>query len=231
MSLERISIPVFDLGIAPYVPLQALQRRLQEAVIEGTLPGVILLLEHEPVITLGARATPEDLSPALRRTSHRIPVERSDRGGRATLHAPGQLLTYPIVRVPGHSLREYVHGLEEILIVLLEGYGVKASRRDKRPGLYVDGAKIASIGLRCRRWVAAHGSSLNVGVDLSLFDLIVSCGEPDLHQTSLEALTRLPHAMSIVKERYLQAAEQVFGWDLAPVERLPYEEVERALGL
>ena len=224
-------LAVFDLGVAPYRPTQDLQGRLRVAVAEGRLPGVILLLEHEPVITLGNRRNPADLrDPGLIR-GRGVEVAPSERGGQATLHAHGQLVSYPIVPVPRRDLRAFVHDLEEILVVLLAGLGVTAHRRERRPGLYVEEEKIASIGLRCRRWVSSHGTSLNVNVDLSLFDLIVSCGEPELRQTSVAAVTGTTYEMDLIKSLYVQAAQQVFGWELSPLRKLPYTEVEAALGV
>jgi lipoyl(octanoyl) transferase len=225
------SLPVLDLGIAPYEPTQRLQARLREAVADGVLPGVILLLEHEPVITLGNRRTPADLRDLAAIRERGVEVALSERGGQATLHAPGQLVSYPLVPVPRRDLRAFVHDLEEVLRVLLAGLGIAAHRRDRHPGLYVAGDKIASIGLRCRRWVSSHGTSLNVNIDLSLFDLLVSCGEPELRQTGVQALTGRTYDMDEIKARYLAAAQQVFGWDLCPPRALTLHEVEGALGL
>jgi lipoate-protein ligase B len=141
------------------------------------------------------------------------------------------LVSYPIVPVPGHDLRAFVNALEETLVVLLADLGVAARRREGHPGLYVGNDKIASVGLRCRRWVASHGTSLNVSLDLSLFDQIVSCGEPTLRQTSLETLASRHFTMAEIKTRYLAAAERVFGWRLLPLRAVAYDEVERTLGL
>lgn len=223
--------PVFDLGVAPYLPVQELQGRLRSAVAAGVVPGVILLLEHTPVVTLGNRRSPDDLRDSSLVRSRGLEVVESERGGRATLHAPGQLVGYPIVPIPHRDLRAFVAGLEEILVLLLEELGVSAHRRDGRPGLYVDGRKIASVGLRCHRWVSSHGTSLNVTTDLSLFDLIVACGEPDLRQTSLQELTGEAPPMNRVKTAYLWAAETVFGWSLSTPRKLSYSEVEAHLGL
>ncbi len=222
-------LPAFDLGIAPYEPVQELQARLRMAVAGKELPGVVLLLEHEPVITLGSRGTLADLRDPERAESRGIPVLASERGGQATLHAPGQLVSYLIVPVPRRDLRAFVHNLEEVLVVLLAGLGVSAHRREGRPGLYVDGDKIASVGLRCQRWVASHGTSLNVDVDLDLFDLIVSCGEPELRQTSLETVTGRTYTLDFLKTLYLEAVTRVFGWRLPPLRTLPYWEVEAEL--
>jgi lipoyl(octanoyl) transferase len=226
-----MSIPVLDLGTAPYVPLQDLQRRLRVAVAEGALPGVVLLLEHFPVITLGNRGAQADLrDPALAK-SRGVSVLVSERGGQTTLHAPGQLVVYPIIPIPRRDLRAYVHDLEEVFVFMLAGCGVTAHRRDGHPGVYVQGEKIMSVGLRCHRWVASHGASFNVSVDLSLFDLIVSCGETELRQASLEVLTGRLYTMDEVKPACVDALHRVFGWKLAPLRTLHHKAVEEALGL
>jgi len=222
---------VFDLGLAPYLPLQTLQGRLRTAVAEGRLPGVLLLLEHEPVITLGSRAGIQDLRDSAAPGGRAIPIVTSERGGQATLHAPGQLISYPVVPIPGRDLGEYVRRLEEANILVLAGLGIHGERRQGRPGVYAGADKISSVGLRCQRWVSSHGTSLNVSVDLSLFEAIVSCGEPRLHQTSIEQLTRAPADMAQVKEMYLQAVTQVFGWELLPMRRISFGQVETELGL
>jgi lipoyl(octanoyl) transferase len=235
--------PVFDLGLAPYLPVQALQARLRTAVAEGRLPGVLLLLEHEPVITMGSRAGLHDLRdgaagdaptrpPAARLApTPAIQVVESERGGQATLHAPGQLISYPVVPIPGRDLGQYVRGLEEANILVLAELGIQGDLRPGRPGVYVAGDKISSVGLRCQRWVSSHGTSLNVSLDLSLFAAIVSCGEPHLRQTSIEELTGTAPDMAEVKEAYLRAVKQVFGWELDPLRPVPHEHVEGELGL
>lgn len=206
--------------------MQDLQTRLRAAVADGLIPGVLLLLEHEPVITLGSRGKPADLCDLATIEARGVHIEPSDRGGQTTLHAPGQLVSYPIVPIPHRNLGAYVSDLEETLLVLLAGLGISGRRREGRPGLYVKGDKIASVGLRCQRWVASHGTSLNVNVDLSLFDLIVSCGEPQLQQTSLQAVTGLTFDVDRVKALYVQAFREVFGWELRPLRALSYEQVE-----
>jgi lipoyl(octanoyl) transferase len=242
-GLKAAAYPAFDLGTAPYQPVQALQRRLRAAVADGRIPGVLLLLEHEPVITLGSRAGLHDLrsepsaqpgpgpSGDPQASLGGIPVCESERGGQATLHAPGQLVSYPVVRIPGRDLSTYVRGLEEANIRLLAEYGIRAERRQGRPGLYVNGDKISSVGLRCQRWVSSHGTSLNVSVDLSLFAAIVSCGEPTLLQTSIERLTGAAADMDDIKATYVRVVTQVFDWRLAPLRPIAYDCVEAELGL
>ncbi|MHB0978575.1 MAG: lipoyl(octanoyl) transferase LipB [Thermoleophilia bacterium] len=210
-SESRGLLPVFDLGTVPYLPVQDLQAVLRTRVAERSLPGVLLLLEHPPVITLGSRGVEADvLSPALVE-SRRVPVVRSERGGAATLHAPGQLVSYPIIPVPRRDLRAYVNGLEQVLIDLLATLGVPAERHRGAPGVYTRDHKIASVGLRCRRWIASHGTSLNVSVDLSLFDAIVSCGEAGLRQTSVLQETGAAPSIRLVKDLYTRGFAEVFG--------------------
>ena len=225
------TLAALDLGLAPYGPVQALQARLRHAVAGGVIPGVLLLLEHEPVITLGSRGAESDLRDIGRLRDRAVAVARSERGGQATLHAPGQLVSYPIVPIPRRDLGAYVRGLEEILIVLLGEVGVVARRRESHPGVYVGENKIASVGLRCQRWVASHGTSLNVTIDLSLFDLMISCGEPELKQTSLRVATGRDIPMERVKALYIEAARRVFGWVFSPLRTASYLEVDTLLGL
>ena len=216
--VSPLPLPVMDLGSAQYGPVQELQRRLCAAVATGACAGVLLLLEHEPVITLGSRGQAAHVLLPDTARARGVAVERSERGGAATLHAPGQLVSYPIIPLPGHDLRGYVWRLEEVLRLMLLDLGVRALRSPGRPGLYVEGRKIASLGLRCRRWVTSHGTALNLNVDLTLFDLIVSCAEPDLRQTSVAELTGRAPSMKEAKERYRRHFASVFGMALGAIQ-------------
>ncbi len=215
-------LPCYDLGLAPYEPVQALQGALRRECAAGRHPGALLLLEHEAVITLGVRASMAEVRRPLRppedgAAGPSLPVIRSERGGLGTLHAPGQLVAYPVMPIPKRDLRTYVWQLEEVARLLLAQYRVHAIRITGRPGLYVDGHKIASLGLRCERWVASHGTSLNISPDLHLFAQIVSCGDPDLHHTSLAVLTGHAPAMPEVKLVYHRVFAQVFRRELGPL--------------
>jgi lipoyl(octanoyl) transferase len=225
------SIGAYDLGMTPYLDVQELQGRLRRAVVEGKTPGALLLLEHQPVITVGAHATSSDAHQPALAARRGVAINRSERGGQSTLHAPGQLVSYPILRIPGRDLRKYVHDLEEVLLLVLADEDLDATRITGRPGLYLRGLKIASLGLRCERGVTSHGSALNVNNDLSLFDLVTSCGDPHLQQTSIEQATGRPQSMQILKTRYLEAFRKVFGLMLGPLSTVLYDQVEASLGL
>lgn len=207
----KAPLPVIDLGLTGYRCLQRVQQRLRRAVVAGDLPGALLLLEHAPVITLGSRGGTADLREPERTG---LPVVKSERGGAATLHAPGQLVSYPVWPIPARDLRRYVLNLEEVLLLVMSALGLTARREPGRPGLYFGERKIASVGLRVERWVASHGTALNVDLDLSLFDLVVSCGEQDLRQTSIHEQLGWAPPMEQVKQSYVAAFGEVFDIDL-----------------
>ena len=222
----------YDLGVAPYLQVQRLQTHLRHAVLQGRIPGVLLLLEHHPVVTVGAHAPLSDLLDPDDAARRGLDIVRSERGGRTTIHAPGQLLAYPVLHIPGRDLRAYVNGLEEVLLRVLEPFGLQAERIPGRPGLYVDGRKIASLGLRCEHGVASHGSSLNVDTDLALFDLITSCGEPGLRQTSIARITGRTPCLHSLKTAYVQAFASVFDCPITVPRQANCESVAaRSVGL
>jgi lipoyl(octanoyl) transferase len=148
----------------------------------------LLLLEHEPVYTIGR--TP-DRSSLLGAAPLPHPLFSINRGGQATYHGPGQLMGYPIVdlRRCGQDLHKYLRWLERLLIELLSGYGIGATQRESLTGVWVEDRKIASIGIGVRHWMTMHGFALNVSGDLSPFDHIVPCGINNVAITSLEKET------------------------------------------
>ena len=184
-------IRVEDLGLRSYAEVLEIQRELRRRRIEGTLPeDVLLLVEHPPVITLGrgTRASSLPLAPAaLERRG--VEVFEVERGGDVTLHAPGQLVGYPILDLRQHrqDLHWYLRSLEDVLIQALGGLGIEADRNPGRTGVWTAGRKIASIGIHVKQWVTLHGFALNVTIDLDRFDLIVPCGIPQVVMTSVAA--------------------------------------------
>lgn len=167
----------------------ALQRRLADRRISGELDqDLLLLLEHEPTVTLGrgTRATSLPQSPdALARLG--LTVAEVERGGDVTWHGPGQLVGYPILDLQGHKpdLHWYLRQVEEAVIVGLEILGLPAERNPGFTGVWTGGRKIASIGIHVRHWVTTHGFALNVSNDLSAFDVIVPCGIAGVEMTSV----------------------------------------------
>ncbi|MCA1834094.1 MAG: lipoyl(octanoyl) transferase LipB [Actinomycetota bacterium] len=178
------------LGRIGYAEAFSLQTRLAERVAGGSMPDTLLLLEHEPVYTLGRRASEaEILLDEVALESRGIAVERSDRGGRVTYHGPGQLVGYPIINLgPLADTVGYVRALERSLCSLAAHYGVQAGCIPGLTGLWVGDSKIAAIGVHVSRGVTTHGFAFNVDPDLSAFNGIVPCGIVDRGVTSLSAL-------------------------------------------
>lgn len=159
-------------------------RELTERRDEAT-EDEIWLLEHPPIFTQGMAGKPEHLL-----NPGDIPVIAIDRGGQVTYHGPGQLLCYVLLdlRRLKITIRTLVQLLEQVIIELLASYGISADRKQGAPGIYVEGAKIASLGLRIRRGCCYHGLALNIDMDLSPFARINPCGFPDLRITQLSDL-------------------------------------------
>jgi lipoyl(octanoyl) transferase len=162
------------------------------------LADQVLLLEHEPVYTIGRTPDRSSLSALGRIRGHESdvihlphPLYSINRGGQATYHGPGQLIGYPIIdlRQCGQDLHKYLRWLEQLLIDALAEYDITANRRESLTGVWVENRKIASIGVGVRHWITMHGFALNVCDDLSPFDHIVPCGINDVAMTSLEKET------------------------------------------
>jgi lipoyl(octanoyl) transferase len=177
------------LGRISYEDALALQETLvaerTSAQSSETFPNTLLLLEHEPVYTIGR--TPDQSS--LRDAAHLPhPVVQINRGGQATYHGPGQLVGYPIfdLRKQGQDLHRYLRDLEGVIISTLTGFGVNAIRRDGLTGVWIENRKIASIGVGVRRWISMHGFALNVCGDLSPFYHITPCGISGVEMTNVE---------------------------------------------
>jgi lipoyl(octanoyl) transferase len=172
------------LGRVPYEPTWRAMQQFTDGRDAHT-PDELWLLEHEPVYTLGLNADPGHvLDPG------EIPVVRIDRGGQVTYHGPGQLVVYALMDMRRNRLgvRDLVTALERAVIELAGTYGITAQCRERAPGVYVDGCKLASVGLRIRRGGSYHGLALNVNMDLAPFRRINPCGYAGLEMTQLAAL-------------------------------------------
>ena len=201
-------------GLVEYARALEWQRARAAALADGGEGEALALLEHPPVYTLGARgddshllASPQALA------AFGAEVVSTDRGGNVTFHGPGQLVAYPILdlRSRGVGAASYVRSLEAIMIEAAARFGVHGERVRGRPGVWVDGAKLAATGVRVKRGVSSHGLALNVSTDLEWFARIVPCGIPDIEATSLERLLGEAPAMREVEDALAQAFEREFG--------------------
>ncbi len=188
--MSPFSVPTVKwIGKVEYEPTWREMQRITDTRDEHT-PDEIWLLEHPPVFTLGLNA---DAGHVL--AAGDIPVVKIDRGGQVTYHGPGQLVVYPLIdiRRAGLGVRDLVTALERAVIEYCAGFGIKAECRKNAPGVYVDGRKIASVGLRIRRGASYHGLAFNVNMELEPFQRINPCGYAGLQMTQLAELG-LPNA-------------------------------------
>jgi lipoyl(octanoyl) transferase len=189
-AAQRPYLAVRWLGRVEFARALALQDEMVARKREHhSMPDELLLLEHEPVYTIGR--TP-DRSSLLGSAHLPHPLFSINRGGQATYHGPGQLMGYPIIdlRRCGQDLHKYLRWLEQLLIDLLAQYDLIAQRRESLTGVWVENRKIASIGVGVRHWITMHGFALNVCGDLSPFDHIVPCGISNVTITSMEKETK-----------------------------------------
>lgn len=175
---------VRELGRQVYEPVWRAMQDFTNTRTEST-PDEIWFCDHDSVFTLGLNTKPEHLL-----APGDIPVIQIDRGGQVTYHGPGQLMIYPLIdlRRAGLGVRDLVTALEQSVVDLAADYGIEAASRCDAPGVYVDGVKLASVGLRIRRGSSFHGMALNVDVDLEPFSRINPCGFKDLQITDLARL-------------------------------------------
>jgi len=202
------------LGRADYGPTLELQRRLHAERVGGGIGDLVITVEHEPVFTLGRSGGRDHLlvsSEVLQREG--IAVYKVERGGGITYHGPGQLVAYPIIdlREHGRSVKTFVERLEETVIRVLRRFGVVGEQKPGYPGVWVNGRKVASIGIYVKNWVTRHGLALNVAANPAHFAMIRPCGLP-VEAVSIRDLREASVPMEIVREALLAEMGSVFDW-------------------
>jgi lipoyl(octanoyl) transferase len=202
------------LGRTPHAATyEAMRRFTQER--DSSTPDEIWLTEHPAVYTAGIAGRAEHFPHAADAAAGDIPVVRIDRGGQITYHGPGQIIAYTLLDLARRSMtvRSLVTRLEQAVIDILGSYNVQASRMTGAPGVYVDGAKIAALGLRVRKGCCYHGLALNVDMDLSPFYTIDPCGYPGLRVTDMKTLG--------ITERFDAVSERLAAELICALERQP----------
>lgn len=218
-STDARAFEVRRLGRAGYEETLALQESVRAGVIAGG-PEQLILVEHDPIITLGRRGDARHVLDA------RAPVMRVSRGGDVTYHGPGQLVGYPILDLArrGRDVDRYLRGLEAVVIATARRFGIAARRRRGFTGVWVGNDKLAAIGIGIRHWVTMHGFALNVADLRGDFSCIVPCGLAGIGVTSLEQATGHRPAMADVEALVVDEFRRVF----SPAEAERGEEGARA---
>lgn len=229
----RILMPMAVLtpGLVQYADALALQHRLVDARRAGAVDDTLILLQHPPVLTIGRGGGEENVTASGAMLSRMgIDVVHVERGGNVTYHGPGQVVGYLIADLAtdarARDLHRFLRDMEEMLIRAVATFGVRATRNPGKTGIWVEGQKLASIGVAVRRWVTFHGFALNVRTDLAHFNLIVPCGLQDVRMCSLESLAGtgdpgapVAEAPSLegVHAAIIEEARDIFGLDPRPV--------------
>jgi lipoyl(octanoyl) transferase len=212
-------LQVRHLGRVPYAEALSLQARLVADRQAGRISDTLLLLEHDPVFTLGRNARAENvLHPEQALRARGFEVFETGRGGDVTYHGPGQVVGYPILDLSPDrcDVHRYVRDLEEVMIRTCADYGVAARRVAGMTGAWVEDEKVGAIGVRIARWVTSHGFAFNVATDLAPFDLIVPCGIRGRGVTSLERLIDRPLPLADVAARLAAHLAAVLGRRIVP---------------
>ncbi|HEY4102276.1 MAG TPA: lipoyl(octanoyl) transferase LipB [Polyangiaceae bacterium] len=229
------SVRAVWLGRAAYAPVHELQHQLHEARKADRIGDTVLFVEHEPTITLGRGAKAEQiLASEASLADAGIAIVSTGRGGEITLHAPGQLVCYPILDLHNRQdVRRYVRDLNRVMTRLAASYGIESGAIDKYIGLWTDQAepsswtgveraltpvKLGAIGVRISRWVTMHGFAFNLSTDLSLFRLIVPCGITEFGVGSIQSLTGAAPDVKSAAERALPLLCDVFGFPSVALE-------------
>lgn len=222
MENEHAHLEVQDWGVLDYRRAWDRQKRYVDARISGETPDRLVVVEHPPVVTMGKSADGGDLCQAEQvLTQQGVDVVRIERGGRATCHNPGQLVVYPIVALAKQDPHWYVDTFLRVVGRVLEHHGLHPVFKEKNPGIWVNGKKIASIGISLKRWVTFHGLALNVNNDLSLFTSIVPCGHPEETMTSMAAELGTAVDIAELKKMLVREFSLDFGYEARPTPRHP----------
>jgi len=207
-------VRIHRIGYAAGVALQ--HRILERVKATGAADAVLVLLEHDPVITIGRSGTEAHLRvPRAELAGRGIELHESRRGGDITYHGPGQIVGYPIVHLPEgrRDVHRYLRSVEAVLIGALARFGIAGRRVDGYTGVWVGDAKVAAIGVAFSRWTAHHGFALNVTTDLSAFGLIVPCGIEGRPVTSMRRILGTPPRRSHVEDALVAGFAAEFGFD------------------
>ena len=208
-DLKEVKVNTMNLGKKSYGEVWNLQKKMQIKRMAGEIDDLLILVEHDPVYTLGKNA---DVNHLLQSRDRTIEVFNVERGGDITFHGPGQLVGYPIIDLANYkkSVSWYMHSLEQLTIEVLSEFEISAKRVKDLTGVWVGDKKIAAQGVRLTRWVTMHGFSINVNTDLSYYNGIIPCGIFDRGVTSMEELLGSTQRMEKIRTLVVNKFNQIF---------------------
>ena len=211
-----MNVQVRDLGLCAYDEVWNLQKEIQAQRIAGESEDTLLLVEHEPVYTLGKNA---DKNHLLQHYPDNVQIFQIERGGDITFHGPGQLVGYPILDLHNYkkSVSWYMRSLEQVIINTLQKYGIKGKQKEDLTGVWIRDKKIAAFGVRISRWVTMHGFALNVNTDMQYYEGIIPCGILEYGVTSMEKLLNHEVNMKDVKNTLISSFKNVFMNNIHPM--------------
>ena len=206
---KQLEVQILDLGQKPFKDVWSLQKKMQLQRINNDIGDVLILVEHDPVYTLGKNANPDHL---LQSRDRSIDVFNIERGGDITFHGPGQLVGYPILDLTNYkkSVSWYMRSLEQLTIDVLNEFEISANRVEGLTGVWVGDEKIAAQGVRLTKWITMHGFSININTDLSFYDGIIPCGIFNHGVTSMKEILRRTQKMEKVKLLVIDKFNQIF---------------------
>ena len=208
-DVKEVKVNIMNLGKRSYGEVWSLQKKMQIKRMAGEIDDLLILVEHDPVYTLGKNA---DVNHLLQSRDRTIEVFNVERGGDITFHGPGQLVGYPIIDLANYkkSVSWYMHSLEQLTIEVLSEFEISAKRVKGLTGVWVGDKKIAAQGVRLTRWVTMHGFSINVNTDLSYYNGIIPCGIFDRGVTSMEELLGSTQKMEKIRTLVIDKFNQIF---------------------
>lgn len=223
---------LIETGLLDYQEAWDLQRKVHEERVAGRLEDTLILTEHPHTYTIGKAGGEQNLiTDEAALAENGISTYRIDRGGDITYHGPGQIVGYPILDLHNYYLdvHRFLRDLEEVIIRTLSEYGIKAGRVQGLTGVWVDGAKIAAIGVKVTRWVTMHGFAFNVNTDLDYFSKIVPCGISDKPVTSVRELLWEKQSLPEVRKQISRRFAEVFQVELRKVSLDKFFQVQTAV--
>jgi lipoic acid synthetase len=207
------ALTIVDWGFLEYATAHERQKSAVAERIDDRAEDRLFFVEHPPTITVGRSGNDSDLCLSESAAAEKgIRIVSIERGGRATFHGPGQMIAYPVIKLIERDLHRYMERLLTAAAAVLAEFGLVPERKPGRPGIWVNGGKIASVGIAVKKWVTYHGLALNIDTDLSFFQLIVPCGRPDERITSVNVEVGITVSPADVKARFADAFKREFGY-------------------